>query len=382
MTIKTASSAATVVHFALGGLNASVASKGRLIQFDDTLGTGTRATGLLLKQDSSAIATNLSGNYVFNVSGANTTAARYAAAGALTIGGGGIFNNGELDVDNAGVATHATSQTGLLSSTLTANGRGTFTYSPTLTFPTGFAFYLVSSSEALVISTNAVAAMPVVSGELRAQSGTFTAASLNGVSVLHMAGVASGVRSAAIGTLTTDGASTANLSISSQTADTATTTPTATATTFAVAANGRATLAASAVRVIYLTGTNAGFIAADDAAATTGELEAQSGGPFTAASLTGTYFFGTETVGSNAANSEVGIVTPDGSGNATVSLDLNTATLPSLVIDTNSTGAYTVNADGTATVAGETALMVSPSKVVVLDGASGSVTPNVIVLEK
>ena len=78
----------------------------------------------------------------------------------------------------------------------------------------------------------------------------------------------------------------------------------------------------------------------------------------------------------------MGIATPDGSGNAAISLDLNTASAPFLTIDTNSTGTYTVNADGTATIAGETALMISPNKAVVLDGASGSVTPNVIVLEK
>ena len=255
MTLKTASSAATVVHFALGGLNASVASKGRLIQFDDTLGTGTRGTGLLLKQDTAAIATNLSGNYVVNTTGATSTAARYAVTGAFTVSGS-LLSAGEVDVDEAGTSGHATGASGLVSGTLTANGRGTFTFSSTATMLTNFAFYQVSSSEALIASTDtATALLPVVSGELRLQSGTFTAASLKGVSVLHMAGVASGVRSAAIGALTTDGASTANLSISSQTADTATTTPTATATTFAVAANGRATLAASAVRVIYLTGT-------------------------------------------------------------------------------------------------------------------------------
>jgi hypothetical protein len=381
MTLKTASSAATVVHFALGGLNASVASKGRLIQFDDTLGTGTRATGMMLKQDTAAIATNLSGNYVIHVAGANSAAGRYAATGAMTISGT-LVSAGEVDADSAGTATHATGQAGLLSTTLTANGRGTFTFSPTVLFPTTLAFYVVSSSEALVLSTDAVSvSVPVASGELRLQSGTFTNATLNGVSVLHMAGLDSTTRSAAIGTLTTDGAGNATLAVTSQEGATAPV-ATPTTTTYSVAANGRATLAASAVRVVYLTGANAGFIAGNDTATTTGELEAQTVGPFSASSLTGAYSFGTEAVGSNASNSEVGVVTPDGSGAATVALDISAAVAPLLTIDLNSSGTYTVAADGTATIANSDGIVISPNKAVVLDGGSANANANVIVLEK
>jgi hypothetical protein len=77
-------STSTVVHFALSGVTANVAAKGRLIQFDDTLGTtGVRATGMLMKQDSTAISSNLNGNYAFSVSGNDSVVARYAAAGAV-----------------------------------------------------------------------------------------------------------------------------------------------------------------------------------------------------------------------------------------------------------------------------------------------------------
>jgi hypothetical protein len=269
-----------------------------------------------------------------------------------------------------------------LSTTLTANGRGTFTFSPTVLFPTTLAFYIVSSSEALVLSTDAVSvSVPVASGELRLQSGTFTNATLNGVSVLHMAGLDSTTRSAAIGTLTTDGAGNATLAVTSQEGATAPV-ATPTTTTYSVAANGRATLAASAVRVVYLTGANAGFIAGNDTATTTGELEAQTGGPFSASSLTGAYSFGTEAVGSNASNSEVGVVTPDGSGAATVALDISAAVAPLLTIDLNSSGTYTVAADGTATIANSDGIVISPNKAVVLDGGSANANANVIVLEK
>jgi hypothetical protein len=240
-------------------------------------------------------------------------------------------------------------------------------------------FYIVSGSEALVASTDAIVTAPVVSGEMRLQSGTFTNASLNAASVAHMSGFASSTRNAAVGILTPDGAGNVSASIASQSGLTATA-ASPVATTYSVAANGRATLAASAVRVIYLTGTNAGFVAATDAATTAGELEAQTGGPFSAANLTGDYFFGTEAVASNAANAEVGIVTPDGSGRAAISLDLTSVT--GLAIDLLNSGTYSVNADGTATVAGNTAVVISPDKVVVLDGGSGNANANVVVMEK
>ena len=379
MTLKTGSST-TVVHFALGSVTANVATKGRLIQFDDSLGTGTRGTGLLLKQDTAAIATNLSGNYAFNLVGANTTAGRYAAAGAVTVSGG-LLSAAETDVDSAGVSTHATGQAGLLGSTLTANGRGTFTFSPTLAFPNGFAFYIVSGTEALVVSTDAIATAPVASGEMRLQSGTFTNASLSGASVVHMAGFGASARIAALGILTPNGAGNVSASIASQEGITVTD-ATAVPTTYAVAANGRTTLAASAVRVIYLTGANAGFVAASDASATTGELEAQTGGPFSASNLSGAYFFGTEAVANNAATTKVGVTTPDGAGQATLSVDVNSATAPLLSIDTTTTGTFTVNADGTAILAGSKAVVISPNKVVVLDGGAGNANPNVVVLEK
>jgi hypothetical protein len=378
MTLK-AGSTTTVVHFALGQVTANVAAKGRLIQFDDAVGTGTRSTGLLLKQDTAAIATNLSGNYAFNLVGTNSLAIRYAAAGAFTVSST-LLTNGEVDVDDAGTAAHATGTIGSLSSTLSANGRGSFTLSAPPLFPTNFAFYLVSNSEVLIASTDSISSTaPVVSGELRLQSGTFSNASLHGVSILHTAGLDSGTRSATIGTFTTDGAGNVSASIYNQ--DGVTVNPVQnTTTTYTVAANGRTTLAASGSPVLYLTGSNAGLIVANDSGVASGEFEAQRGSPFSASSLSGTYFFGTDTVASNVANTEVGVATPDGAGNATLTLDLNSST--GLSIDINSSSTFTVNADGTAIIGGNPALLISPNKVLVIDGGSGNANANVVVLEK
>ena len=378
MTLK-AGSTTTVVHFALGQITGNVAAKGRMIQFDDAVGTGTRATGMLLKQDTAAIATNLSSDYAFNLVGTNSLTARYSATGAFAISGT-LLNNGEIDVDNAGAASHAIGAAGLLSSTLSTNGRGSFTLSTTPLFPTNFAFYLVSNSEVLLVSTDAISSTaPVVSGELRLQSGAFTNASLQGVSVLHTAGLDSGTRSATIGTFTTDGAGNVSTAIYSQ--DGVIVNPVQNATTtYTVAANGRTTLGAAGSPVLYLTGPDAGFLAGNDSSVRTGELEAQTGSPFSASSLSGTYFFGTDTVASNAANTEVGVATPDGAGNLTLTLDRNTTT--GIAIDLNSSSTFTVNADGTAILGGNPALLISPNRVLVIDGGSGNANANVVVLEK
>jgi hypothetical protein len=377
MTLK-AGSNTTVVHFALGGITANVATKGRLIQFDDAVGTGLRATGVLRKQDSTAISTNLNGSYAFNFVGSNDAGGRYSIGGATTVSGG-LLSNGEVDVDDAGTAGHSTGASGLLSSSLDANGRGSFTLIPTVTTINNYVFYIVSSSEILVASTDALTIAPNVSGEMRLQTGPFTAASLNGVSVIHMAGFNGTTRNAAIGTLTTNGAGSITAVIQSQDGATVNA-PDTSSTTYTVAANGRVTLAASDTPVLYLTGANVGFVAANDADVTSGEFEAQTGGPFNAASLSGDYFFGTEAVGSNAANAEVGIATPDGSGNASVMVDVNSST--GIAIDILDSSTYTVNADGMATIAGNSAVLVSPNKVVVLDGGSANSNANVIVLEK
>ena len=378
MTLKTASST-TVVHFALGKLTANLATKGRLIQFDDAVGSGTRGTGLLLKQDTAAIGTNLNGNYAFSLQGANSLATRYAAAGAVTVSGA-LLNNGEVDVDDAGTAWHATGASGSLSSTLSSNGRGSFTLITTPLFPTSFVFYLVSNSEVLIASSDALSlTAPVVSGELRLQSGTFSNASLSGVSVLHMAGFDSTTRSASIGTFTTDGAGNLSAAISRQ--DGATLNPVQSSSTmYTVAANGRTTLAASGSSVLYLTGANAGFVAATDSSVMSGELEAQTGSPFSASSWSGTYFFGTDAVASNAANTEVGVANPDGSGNATLSVDMNSST--GLLIDRSTSSTFTVNAGGTATIGGNPALLISANKVLVIDGGSGNADANIVVFEK
>jgi hypothetical protein len=85
-------------------------------------------------------------------------------------------------------------------------------------------------------------------------------------------------------------------------------------------------------------------------------------------------------VASNAATAEVGMATPDGAGNATLTLDLSSTT--GIAIDLKSSSPLTVNADGTAVIGGNPALLISSNKVVVIDGGPGNANANVVLLEK
>ena len=154
------------------------------------------------------------------------------------------------------------------------------------------------------------------------------------------------------------------------------------AATYSVAANGRATVTGifPNAPVIYLNATNQGFIVGGGVSAPSGIVEPQSTGPFSNASVSGSYFLGTETPGCECVPEESGVATANGSGGLTGTLDsgryggLLQANQPLPV------SVYSVNADGTGNVGTNTALIViSTSKFLWMDS---SINPAVTLLEK
>jgi len=77
------------LRFGLGSVNASgTATKGELIEFDDTTGTGTRGAGLLRLQDpTSFAASHFKGNYAFGTVGRTPTLPGTAIIGSVGIVG-------------------------------------------------------------------------------------------------------------------------------------------------------------------------------------------------------------------------------------------------------------------------------------------------------
>ena len=64
----------------------------------------------------------------------------------------------------------------------------------------------------------------------------------------------------------------------------------------------------------YLTGVNQGFLVGSDKTATVGLLENQTGGPFTAASVMGSYALSSPAPADNSVSSIIGQTTANGTG--------------------------------------------------------------------
>ncbi len=98
--------------------------------------------------------------------------------------------------------------------------------------------------------------------------------------------------------------------------------------------------------MLYLIGLNTGFIVDASPGVDTGSFEPQSAGPFSNASLSGSFFGGLAEVAIQSAQAEVDVVAPDGSG----SIAGTTETSSTSVQDAGSSflaATYTVNPDGT-----------------------------------
>jgi hypothetical protein len=144
--------------------------------------------------------------------------------------------------------------------------------------------------------------------------------------------------------------------------------------TYAVdSATGRTPITASGTRaILYLVSNTKAFVLGADASTSSGLLEAQSGLPFTNASLKGNYLGGT--IPWPALN-VVSLVAADGAGNA--QFTSNSSGSNGLQSDQKISGTYSVDALGRAvlTVSGDATprifYVVSPTKTVFLSGDGG-----------
>jgi len=364
-------------RFALGSLSSGKATKGRMIEWEAPTSSAYIATGQLLQQTTSFTA--LSGNYVFSYSGvdSNSTPGRIAGAGALTASGGN-FSSGEEDVDDAGTLSHYTGMTGTYGS-VDANGRFTGTTAVTSGPTSTDVFYMVSSSQLLVLSTDTPGTNVIVAGEVRGQSGTFSNSSVSGNLVLSMMGLNGGGSggNAQFGLLSVTGSGSLTGTIYEDDAGTWNTPHTVTCT-HSVAANGRMTFSGSGCGnhppVFYLSASNNGFLIAQDNSVSFGQVEAQTGSSFTTATVSGTLFQGPMEVVSQGAEAGVGIATLDGSGGVSSTNDSTSTTYQKA--DQTGTGTITVNSDGTIISSDNpglvTGIIVSSTQVVIVDNQGSS----------
>lgn len=342
----------------------------KIIEFDDTTGTGTRNSGVLLKQSTSAFSqTEINGNYAFGFSGTDAAAARYALVGAMQTDGAGHFTNGLLDANDAGVAQNV-AFTGTYAGINAATGRGTATISIAGQGTTNYAFYIVSTTELLVMEIDQVLGQgsSIVSGSMLQQSGPFDLSKLSGNSVLQTTALDTSVpaRQSQVGLFNGDGGGTFTVITSESTGGI----PSAPSCNGAYSApdpsTGRTTLTysgtACAESTLYLVKTNQAFVMGADANVTFGSMEAQSG-PFV---LSGAYAGGSIAPVLSTAGTQVDIAVTDGANGLDFTTDSSTSggLLQNQIA--NDTYSLLPNGMGTVTESGTIFYMVSPTEFISL----------------
>ena len=177
---------------------------GRIIEFDDADGSGTRGSGFFRIQDSSAFAGSLAGPYAFRFTGWDKSGGHFAMAGLATAEAG-LFSSVFADVNDAGVAAGPLSGGNGTFSSADTNGRGT----ATLAIGAGvydLIYYLVDANHVIFNSPQAASpGHPLIMGEATASAGPFSQSTLSNSQIYHLGGSVVGTPDLNIGVLHFDG---------------------------------------------------------------------------------------------------------------------------------------------------------------------------------
>jgi hypothetical protein len=385
LTLTIATSAVpSVFRISLGKFTSNVAAQGHLIEFDST---GTLGSGVIEKQDSNAFSkAQINGNYAFGVSStlSLTTRSRFGAAGSFfasagVITAGAVDTNDSGNVDNSGTNTVPASPlsfTGTYSDL--PNGRGTLILNIGST-SINASIYVVSATKLLIMSIDPQTTNSLFAGVVLQQSGTpFSNASLSTStkSVLYATGTTGATPPTSdvlVGILSIP--SSGSFSRNGDENNGGTMISVAASGTYSVdSTTGRVTtITTSGVNrpvIWYLVSANKGFVLGVENSVSTGFFEPQSGGPFTNASASGSYSFGSIGPTVPHVSNESGVASFDG-------VDTVTGTNDSNSLGSGLSGnhffsdTYSVTTSGRGTTAGGVIFyIISPTKAVLIDSQS------------
>jgi len=291
-----------------------------------------------------------SGDYVLALVGSDAAGSRMGVLGRVTDNNGncancpGTLGSGMGDINDNGALTPSVSITGNVSvpdsysrSTVTLNlGAQTL----------NLAVYVISNQVGFAVDVDSGGSSPLLAGFLNVQNspGTYSNAFLNAPVVFSTWGAipgtpASSDTSLGIASGFNSGTGTLNLQLDSVAGGVASLNQTTSGATYSVASNGRGTLsytlgANTRNFILYLDAMNDGYVLESSGNVSFGFFEAQATGPFTNASINGTFAGGTwfppvSTAPNNAA-----------------AITLNNGAITGAV-----TGTYTVDSSGRGTAA-------------------------------
>jgi len=394
LTLATSDAAIRMFRFAVGGITAGTATKGRIIEFDDASGNGTRGEGILKRQDPTSFTTNsIQGNYILGSVGTDPSAGRIADLGVFNARPG-LVQSGQLDVNRGGALLAPVDILGGIIS-VAANGRGTIGFSASGscgicggTGGFGAVVYMVSSQEMVFLSTPGT--FPVLTGQIFKQAlNNFDNTALNATSVVQFSGF-SAVNpgpDASVGVAIPNGSGAITVVLDTNTAGTFTPLLSANGT-YMVSQNGRVTTSGlgSGSAILYLIDSNRGLILGTGQSVAFGSFEPQIGAPFTDASLSGPFFFGME--GAQAISRVIGVGSINFDGRALYSGTEDDSTPTGLSANQSFTGipySFFPNAaqPGRGTLDGNgntTGYIVSATKLVYINTMAAR--PRLVVVEK
>ncbi len=308
---------------------------GHIIRYDGA--SSEISSGLLRKQTTSAFSTaSISGNYAFGMIGVDAGSdKRFGMVGQFNSNGTGTLS-GEVDADDS--HNGGQPQVGLNSTSFSvaSSGRGTAAVAFTGQGTLNFIFYVVSTSEMLVMDGDT--GQVLLTGQALKQSASLGNGSLNGNSVMELEGIdnsgSSPVSDIQAGIVNANGTGSFSVSIDDNdggTFDGGTGNPQALSGNYSVATNGRVTLSNvtgggggnSNNPVFYLVGPNQAFVIGTDTSVVFGTMTPQTGSSFTNASMSGTFLGGSQQPIDTNGSVEVDQATADGAGHLTGASDGN-----------------------------------------------------------
>jgi len=297
-------------------------TKGLIVETD----LNATASGTFIRQSPSAFSTaGISGNYVFDFSGIDSSGAPDSIVGQFVSTGSGSLSSGLLDENDNGGHSGAAVFSGGANYQMDAtngptSGRGTVTFTAN-GFPFNYIFYIVDGSRIRLMETGNPSTAGLTIGEAVTQTSVpATNTNFNGNFAYLLSGVGSRSQLTRIGRFTADG----NGGLGSIFADTndggtAAQVPAGSlsATTYAIDTNfpgtGRGTLTFTDSKlgtfsyVVYLSSSSGGVI--QDVSKNTvadGNIQLQTGAPFSNSSLAGNYGFNFSGIGNNTTNGVLG----------------------------------------------------------------------------
>ncbi|HTW80286.1 MAG TPA: putative Ig domain-containing protein [Terracidiphilus sp.] len=188
ITINTANGTNTYA-FVLGGVTSGVATRGRIMEFDDETGYGQLQTGALALQTSADFDfSKLASHFAFGISGDDSSVGRFAFGGSLTNSSAGSFSDVYGDSNDNGTVNSAMSGgSGGFGSAPDANGRTTASISiGGNTY--NYIAYIVNADEVFLLSSDPIATNPVASGTMLVTASSFTNSSVTGNYILAAEG--------------------------------------------------------------------------------------------------------------------------------------------------------------------------------------------------